>query len=374
MKRFLLEMLMLTPLCAFAQSGMLNGSNYYRVQNSASYRYITIVDTRVYKMNTTNVDMSAMYMVKQDDFDEKVLSNPASVCYIDVLSPYVLNLKGQGLDLSNYDYALNYLYNSGQNGYRLYGAVSGISFYLVDQTGNSPAVSQSGAMKTAAWSFRAVDQSDSQCFGVKADVHATADDSYWATMYAGFSFTPSAETTKVYSVYKVDKERKYAVIREVTGNIPEQAPVLFRCSSDKPLENKLTLLTTSSGNMGTNLLRGNYYCNDITDVSADRPHRNVTAYTPSTMRMLGTTSDGKPAFVKSNISYLPANKCYLQVSSDTPDVLEIITEEEYTTGIEEVTTSTANDTPKVIYDLQGRRVQAPSKGLYIVNGKKVVVK
>ena len=29
---------------------------------------------------------------------------------------------------------------------------------------------------------------------------------------------------------------------------------------------------------------------------------------------------------------------------------------------------------KIFYDLQGRRVEKPTKGLYIVNGKKVIIK
>ena len=73
--------------------------------------------------------------------------------------------------------------------------------------------------------------------------------------------------------------------------------------------------------------------------------------------------------------YLPANKCYLTVSSSAPDVLQIVTEAEYEeiTGIEEMF-SDVTEGAKVIYDLQGRRVAAPSKGVYIVNGKKVIVK
>ena len=42
-----------------------------------------------------------------------------------------------------------------------------------------------------------------------------------------------------------------------------------------------------------------------------------------------------------------------------------------TTGIGNIKTGTEAD---VYYDLQGRRVLSPSKGLYIVNGKKVVIK
>ncbi len=37
--------------------------------------------------------------------------------------------------------------------------------------------------------------------------------------------------------------------------------------------------------------------------------------------------------------------------------------------------SSPTDAPQVVYDLQGRRLQTPSKpGIYIVNGRKVVIK
>ena len=43
-----------------------------------------------------------------------------------------------------------------------------------------------------------------------------------------------------------------------------------------------------------------------------------------------------------------------------------------TVGISEVNTVKADN--NVVYDLQGRRVAQPAKGLYIVNGKKVVLR
>ncbi|WP_288276526.1 hypothetical protein [uncultured Prevotella sp.] len=39
-------------------------------------------------------------------------------------------------------------------------------------------------------------------------------------------------------------------------------------------------------------------------------------------------------------------------------------------GIQDINLSTE----KKIFDLQGRRVQNPSKGLYIINGRKVILK
>ena len=141
----------------------------------------------------------------------------------------------------------------------------------------------------------------------------------------------------------------------------------------------MTLLDPNTTGVPQNSqLSGNYYCNDQENSSDDveKKHHNVTAYDAATMRMLGQTTDGKLAFVKSNIKYLPANKAYLTVTSSAPDVLTVVTQEEYeqmTTGIEEMT-SPVNNGQKVIYDLQGRRITAPSKGLYIVNGKKMVIK
>ena len=55
------------------------------------------------------------------------------------------------------------------------------------------------------------------------------------------------------------------------------------------------------------------------------------------------------------------------------DELETYKKAALSTAIHELLTETENGEQKV-YDLQGRRVSDPSKGLYIVNGRKVVVK
>lgn len=45
-----------------------------------------------------------------------------------------------------------------------------------------------------------------------------------------------------------------------------------------------------------------------------------------------------------------------------------------TTGIFDAKITTEEPTQRIVYDLQGRRVKNPTKGLYIVNGKKVIIK
>ena len=79
------------------------------------------------------------------------------------------------------------------------------------------------------------------------------------------------------------------------------------------------------------------------------------------------------AFHPANAGNLPAGKAYLNiaVSAGAP-VLNLHFDGE-TTGINDVRAKIA-DVSGNIYDLQGRKVAQPSKGLYIVNGKKVVIK
>lgn len=69
---------------------------------------------------------------------------------------------------------------------------------------------------------------------------------------------------------------------------------------------------------------------------------------------------------------IPANKAYL-LASDVPATsrdLDLNIGDDVT-GIKNVKVGTEDN---IYYDLSGRRVLYPTKGLYIVNGKKVVLK
>ena len=70
------------------------------------------------------------------------------------------------------------------------------------------------------------------------------------------------------------------------------------------------------------------------------------------------------------------NKAFLLVDANTSGAKldgYDMENEETTAGIEEVATPKTNN-ETVYYDLQGRRVEKPSRGIYIVNGKKVIIK
>jgi len=68
---------------------------------------------------------------------------------------------------------------------------------------------------------------------------------------------------------------------------------------------------------------------------------------------------------------VPAGKAYLALTS-APGARTLSLDDE-TTGVQELKNSRIEKL-KSYYDLQGRKVAQPTKGLYIVNGKKVIIK
>ena len=74
---------------------------------------------------------------------------------------------------------------------------------------------------------------------------------------------------------------------------------------------------------------------------------------------------------------LPANKAYLQIplawlQTSASKSVEIRFDDGETTDIDEI--EGENGDAKTVYDLQGRAVENPTKGIYIVDGKKVFIK
>ena len=81
-------------------------------------------------------------------------------------------------------------------------------------------------------------------------------------------------------------------------------------------------------------------------------------------------SDGK--FIKGTAGTLAAGKAYLPAANVTAGAHELLLDFGGTTGIQQV--ESANIKIEGYYNLNGQRVAQPTKGLYIVNGKKVIMK
>jgi hypothetical protein len=70
---------------------------------------------------------------------------------------------------------------------------------------------------------------------------------------------------------------------------------------------------------------------------------------------------------------VPEGKCYIEVNAPTNPAPEFLGFNGDATGINEVR-GKMEDVSGKVYNLAGQRVAQPTKGLYIVNGKKVVIK
>ena len=88
-------------------------------------------------------------------------------------------------------------------------------------------------------------------------------------------------------------------------------------------------------------------------------------------RHMFLTTDGKLAYPEDlDHRQLKGMRAYIEMLNGAPAPSMAI--EGDATGISEVRSMT-EDGKNDIYDLQGRKVQNPGKGLYIVNGKKVII-
>ena len=106
----------------------------------------------------------------------------------------------------------------------------------------------------------------------------------------------------------------------------------------------------------------------------------TTAAVPENSYVLQTPTSGEnkdvQAFYKVSGTFdATANKCYLTYSApNQAHMLKLFFGEDETTGIESIDNGQLIMDNGAVYDLQGRKVQNPKRGMYIINGKKVVVK
>ena len=93
MKKILLFLSSFLPLAAAAQ---LNGDGYYRIQNNASERYVTITDDVITDISTpSDIDVNNLTTWKGVD---NIKSNPGSIFLIEAVGDKY-NISGQGISV-----------------------------------------------------------------------------------------------------------------------------------------------------------------------------------------------------------------------------------------------------------------------------------
>ena len=184
-----------------------------------------------------------------------------------------------------------------------------------------------------------------------------AEGYYWTTFYSDACNYQAPVGTQVYMVSLNGTD---ITMIEVTDRI------VNRCQGVvlKSTEENITMTTTDEESSA-----------DYTDNSLLGTSSRMT--NPGNVYGLGYKPLAGVAFYKlKSTGTIAANKAYLQVSSSAAANAFFTFDFDATaTGVDSINAQENEENAEVkIYDLQGRRVANPGKGIYIVNGKKVLMK
>ena len=177
----------------------------------------------------------------------------------------------------------------------------------------------------------------------RASVSVTVTDAGYATYVPSCDLDFSATSIEA---YKVKVSSKGVATMTKVDNVPAGTPVLLYkdggTTEDIPVMTGAAVATTDGD------------------------------YTNMILNNVG----GNIGFYFANGQTVAANRAYLHFNSSlAPDALApmMMVFDGEATGISEIKTM-RNAENEIFFDLQGRKVAQPAKGLYIVNGKKVVIK
>ena len=164
-----------------------------------------------------------------------------------------------------------------------------------------------------------------------------------------------------YSVLETDASS--AKLTTATGTVAAGEGLFLK--GDANAEVTIPLWSTGDAISG-NMLVGSPVASTIDDLIIDYDNIYV----------LGA-SDGKlhnvANYVSSNTLTIPACKAFLRYSGHSnARALSLIFDDAETTGIQAAEKKLSDNA--MYFDLMGRRIAQPTKGLYIVNGKKIIVK
>lgn len=238
----------------------------------------------------------------------------------------------------------------------------------------------------AMWILEKVD--DTNYFGVKPSTNMRGrDGKYYTTLYVDFPFTIKGDVV-AYTIEGVNAKNAsgyyFAKVKKLAGKnetVPAQTPVVLECSSTNPADNQLLPVGEEVTEISDNRLCGIFFGAKLEGFEAKDGAGKSHFVTRDNIRAfnINTADSRNPiGFYKLNntVTTIPGNKAFLVLTSAEAQAKSFVLEFEdgSTTGIESIESSKNSTEDGVYYDLQGRRVENPTRGVYIVNGKKVVIK
>ena len=182
---------------------------------------------------------------------------------------------------------------------------------------------------------------------------------YWLTFY-NENYNFMVPSTGV-QIFKAALTGTSLALTKLTSDycVTKNNAVILKSTKGTTLT--LTYTTSDSGN--------NFSGNNLTGVTDPV---GITAATPSTTFVLNTGTNGVGFYKLQSGKKLGVGKAYLTYSGAlAPEFLGF---ENDVTAIEDVVKNQDPTADSQYFNLNGQRVAQPTKGLYIVNGKKVIIK
>ncbi len=197
-----------------------------------------------------------------------------------------------------------------------------------------------------------------------------AEGAYWATYYNSLANLQALEGV---TVYKAVRDGSNLTLTEISDRIITAGQAVVLKNTE---EGNITLTIAESASAD------DYTSNELTGVNTATTI-STSDYASKVIYTLANETEGL-GFYKyyDNVSSekyttnetLAANKAFLALESaaGARGFVFQVEEDNNATGIEKV--ESRESRVESYYDLQGRRVAQPTKGLYIVNGKKIIVR
>lgn len=213
--------------------------------------------------------------------------------------------------------------------------------------------------------------------GVNITYTRTFSNNNWKAWYMPFDLDASAYSDKVtfYEITGINEtdDGWNTTVSEVTGTVKANTPYVVKSKSSSSQDITFTVtngtLYKTADNTQTFKTSGSTFTFTGT---------YTKKFTQIETGWYGLAGDGtfSKQTKQSASNFLYPFRFYLTIEGTAASKANIggfnVVDDDDPTGISNVNVETQKD--NVVYDLQGRRVNNPSKGIYIVNGKKVLVK
>ena len=226
---------------------------------------------------------------------------------------------------------------------------SDCSYSVNVQDGNHVFVAFSSQIYTASVSW--AENSDD------IELTTTSTMQGWRTFYDADNSYTVDENTKVYVA--TEENEGNVSLKEYAAGVPAATPVILKTNASAENDGtfKMTLTKTTE---------------TITPTYTGESLLKVTPFEGNWYRL--GSKNGEVGFFPFNATGAAAGIVVLNIDSSNAGArgLTFSFADDETTAIQNVNGN--DNVNKNVYDLQGRRVAKPTKGMYIVNGKKVIIK